>query len=324
MVRGETEISRRRFLAGTGQAGAGILAGAALAADAKAKEAPTERPRRKVRIAAVQTCCQVGDVAANLSNAQRLVKSATEKGAEFVVLAELFTTGMVFGKMDQLAEPIPGPTTQQLCKIAGESSAYIVVGMAEKDEKTGKLHNTSVLISPEGKLLRKYRKVFLYLDENKVFTPGEQPCMLDLPFGKIGVTICYDYIFPEYVRHLVFGGIELLVHSTAWVTTDECERWNYNNGSYRAMGMTRALENGIYFISANHWGDYDVAGNLQAIGQSSIISPWGEILDEVKEGEGIAVAEVDFDKPKPWRENIAPYISDYNEKSRKLDFLKGY
>jgi predicted amidohydrolase len=277
-----------------------------------------------MRIAAIQIQCNVGDVAANLHNAERLIRSAREGGAEFVCLPELFTTGIVLGKMEELAEPIPGPTTQELCRIAKANSIYLVAGMAEKDEGTGKLHNASVLISPQGEVQRKYRKVFLYLDESKGFTPGDEPCICQLPFGKIGITICYDYVFPEYIRSLVFKGIDLLVHPTAWLTTDECERWKYNNGAYRAMGMTRALENGIYFISANHWGNYDLEGNLRGIGQSAIISPWGEILAEVIEGEGVAIADVDFERPEAWKARVAPYISDYHKATQRLDFLNRY
>ena len=273
-----------------------------------------------MKIAAIQIQCKVGDVAANLSNAERLIQSARGEGAEFVCLPELFTTGAA-PKMEALAEPIPGPTTQEFARIAKANSIYLVAGMAEKDKGTGKLHNASVLISPEGELLRKYRKIFLYLGEKEGFVPGNEPCICQLPFGKIGVTICYDYVFPEYIRYLVFRGINLLVHPTAWLTTDECERWKYNNGAYRAMGMTRALENGIYFISANHWGNYDLEGNLRGIGQSSIISPWGEVLDEVVEGEGIAIADVDFDKPEAWKARVAPYVSDYDAAVQRLDFL---
>ena len=277
-----------------------------------------------MKIAAIQIQCQVGDVAANLHHVERLIRSARQGGAEFVCLPELFTTGIVLGKMEELAEPIPGPTTQELGRIAKANSIYLVAGMAEKDEGTGKLHNASVLISPQGEVQRKYRKVFLYLDESKGFAPGDEPCVCQLPFGKIGITICYDYVFPEYIRSLVFKGIDLLVHPTAWLTTDECERWKYNNGAYRAMGMTRALENGIHFISANHWGNYDLEGNLRGIGQSAIISPWGEILAEVVAGEGVAIADVDFERPEAWKARVAPYISDYHKATQRLDFLNRY
>ena len=250
-----------------------------------------------------------------------MIQTAANDGAEFVCLPEMFTTGSTSGQADKFAEAIPGPITQKLGEIAEAHSVYLVGGIPEKDAATGQLHNASVLISPQGELLRKYRKIFLYLNEGKGYAPGDLPCIHDLPGGRIALTICYDYVFPEYIRYLVVNGAQLLVHSTAWLTTDECEQWHYNRGAYRAMGMTRALENGVYFISANHWGDYDAEGNLRAIGQSSIISPWGEILDEVVEGEGVAIADVDFQKPEGWRANIAPYLSDYKAGMERLSFL---
>jgi predicted amidohydrolase len=273
------------------------------------------------KLAAIQICCHVGNVDANLKKARNLIQDASKAGAEFVCLPELFSTGSVADKMYDLAEPIPGTTTDKLSQIARDNRIYIVAGIAEKEPHSGKLYNASVLLSPDGELLKKYRKVFLYLGESEILTPGDESCVCDISFGRIALTICYDYVFPEYIRHLVLQGAELLVHSTAWLTADECERWNYNRGAYRAMGMTRALENGVYFISANHWGNYDVTGDLRGIGQSSIISPWGEILDEVKEGEGIAVADVDFEVPNKWRENVAPYLADFYAGKKRLSFL---
>jgi len=274
------------------------------------------------KLAAIQICPEVGNVDANLEKASRLISDASRAGAEFVCLPELFSTGAVGDRIHELAEPIPGRTTGKLADIAQENRVYVVAGMAEKDVNTAKLHNASVLISPDGKLLKKYRKVFLYLGEKEKYTPGEEFCVCDVSFGRIALTICYDYVFPEYIRHLVLQGAQLLVHSTAWLTTDDCERWHYNRGAYRAMGMSRALENGVYFISANNCGNYDLDGHLRAIGQSAIISPWGEILDEVVEGEGIAIAEVDFEVPIEWRKNIAPYLADFHEGRGRLSFFK--
>ena len=271
------------------------------------------------KLAAIQLCCNVGNVDANLKKACNLIQDASKAGAEFVCLPEMFSTGIVPDKMQDLSEPIPGPTTDELAQIAKSNCVYVVAGIAEQD--LGKLYNASVLISPDGELLRKYRKMFLYLGEREILTPGDESCVCDVSFGRIALTICYDYVFPEYIRHLVLQGAELLVHSTAWLTTDECERWNYNRGAYRAMGMTRALENGVYFISANHWDSYDVSGDLRGIGQSSIISPWGEVLNEVQEGEGIAIADVDFELPTKWRENVAPYLADFHAGRKRLSFI---
>ena len=163
------------------------------------------------KLAAIQICPKVGDIDANLKKASRLIGDASKAGAEFVCLPELFTTGAVGDKIYELAEPIPGRTTVELACIARDNRVYLVAGMAEKDTNTGKLHNASVLIAPDGELLKKYRKVFLYLGEKESFTPGEEFSVCEVSFGRIALTICYDYVFPEYIRHLVLQGAQLLV-----------------------------------------------------------------------------------------------------------------
>jgi predicted amidohydrolase len=94
------------------------------------------------------------------------------------------------------------------------------------------------------------------------------------------------------------------------VTTDLCEQWPYSPMAYRAMGMTRALENGVFYMSANLWGASDPDGQLRAIGQWAIIAPWGEVLAEVEAGKGAAVAAVDFEAPEGWSQAAAPCRED--------------
>jgi len=262
------------------------------------------------RLAVAQTVCKVGDVAQNLENAAELLAEARRQRADLVCLPELFTTGSVPERTAELAETIPGPTTATLGRLAKDCRAFLVAGLLERDPDTGKFHNASVLISPAGELAARYRKVYLYLGERDVLTPGREPCVCDVGFCKLALTICYDYVFPAYVQHLVDRGAELLVHSTAWLTTDACEQWRYHPLSYRALGMARALENTVFFLSANHFGDYDAEGALRAVGQSAVIAPWGEVLAEVQQGQGLAVAEVDFAKAPQWRETAAPYLAD--------------
>lgn len=262
------------------------------------------------RLAVAQTRCRVGDVAANLENAAALLAQAKRARADLVCFPELFTTGSVPERTAQLAEPIPGPATNTLGRLAKECGAFVVAGLLEKDPGGGRFYNASVLLSPAGDLLARYRKVYLYLGERDVLTPGREPCVCDVGFCKLALTICYDYVFPQYLQHLVDQGAELIVHSTAWLTTDACEQWRYNPGSYRAMAVTRALENTAFFLSANHIGDYDASGALRAVGQSALIAPWGEILAEVGEGQGLAVADADFSKAPQWRSAVAPYLAD--------------
>jgi len=262
------------------------------------------------RLAVAQTVCRVGDVAANLANAAALMAEAKRQRADLVCFPELFTTGSVPERAAELAEPIPGPTTETLGRLARDCGAYVVAGLLERDDEAGRFYNASVLVSPSGELAARYRKVYLYLGERDVLTAGDVPCVCDVGFCKLALTICYDYVFPAYVQHLVDQGAELLVHSTAWLTTDACEQWRYSPLAYRAMGLTRALENTVFFISANHYGDYDAEGALRAVGQSAVIAPWGEVLAEVSQGQGLAVAEVDFTRAPQWRAAVAPYLAD--------------
>ena len=262
------------------------------------------------RLAVAQTTCKVGDVAANLEAAAGLLAQAKRERTDLVCFPELFTTGLVPERTAELAEPIPGPTTDTLCRLAKDCGAFLVAGLLERGPDDGRFYNTSVLLSPGGELLARYRKVYLYLGERDILSPGREPCVCDVGFARIALTICYDYVFPQYIQHLVDQGADLLVHSTAWLSTDACEAWRYHPMSYRAMAMTRALENTVFFMSANHSGPYDAAGDLRAIGQSAIIAPWGEVLAEVPEGQGLAVADVDFTKAPQWRSAAAPYAAD--------------
>lgn len=262
------------------------------------------------RLAVAQTVCHVGDVAKNLDQAESLAAQAARLRCDLLCFPELFTTGFVPERFQELAEPIPGPSTERLGALARQAGLFLVAGLLEKDPSTGHLHNAAVVLSPTGSLLARYRKVFLYLGERDLLTPGHEPCICDIGFCKIALAICYDYVFSEYVQFLAQCGAQLLVHPTAWLTTDVCDKWHYHPLSYRAMGMTRALENTVFFMSANLSGSYDAAGSLRAIGQSAVIAPWGEILAEADTGQGVAAAEVDFSQPPRWRETVAPYLAD--------------
>lgn len=264
------------------------------------------------KLAITQIQCAVGEVATNLAKGCDLIAEAARQGAALVLLPELFTTGFPLDRLTDLAEPIPGPTTDQLGEAAAAGGLFVVAGMAEREEATGCCYNAGVVLGPQGNLVAHYRKVYLYLGEREVLTPGRRACLVDLGFAKAGVLICYDYIFPHYVHGLVERGAELLLHPTAWVTTADCERWHYSPLAYRAQGLTRALENSVFFLSSNHWGSCDPAGYLRGIGQSAIIAPWGEILAEIPTGEGVAVAEVNFSDAPTWRAIAAPYLADWD------------
>ncbi len=268
------------------------------------------------KLAITQIECAVGNVDANVSRACEMVAEAAGQGADLILLPEVFTTGFALDEMDRLAEPIPGPTTERFGAAAAEHGIYVVAGMAEVDPQTGAMYNAAVVMGPDRALVSRYRKVYLYLGERDVLSRGDEACLVDLGFARAGVAICYDYIFAHYIHGLVERGAELLLHPTAWVTTDDCEEWHYSPQAYRAQCLTRALENSVYFASSNHCGICDPDGYLRGVGQSAVIAPWGEILAEIPSGEGVAVAEVDLSLAPRWRETAAPYLADWDREIR--------
>jgi len=262
------------------------------------------------KLAVCQTLCKPGDVPANVAQGLDLIAAAGARGAELIVLPECHTTGLTANLRD-LAETVPGPTTEVYGVAAREAGAWVVAGIVERED--GQLYNTAIVLAPTGSLVAKYRKCYLYVGEREGgFCPGDTACVLDVGFVTAGVAICYDYVFAEYLRDLVVRGARLLVHPTAWVDTASCRQWRYPAAeAYRAQCLVRALENGVFFASANHCGPYDEDGHLQAVGRSAIIAPWGEVLAEVAEGPGVAVAEADFSRIEPWAQTAAPYLHDF-------------
>jgi predicted amidohydrolase len=264
---------------------------------------------RWARLAAAQISARPGGKQANLERIGLWAERAGSLGVDLVCFPELCTTAQAASPAAGLAEPIPGPTTDQLAAMARQHGLWMVVGMAEQNPN-GMPYNAAVVIDPAGAVASVYRKMYLFSGERDEFARGTQPCLLDLPFARVGVTICYDFIFPSYIAGLVDRGAELILHPTNWLTTESWVQLGYNQQEYRAVGIARAVENTVWFLSANRYGPCDQSATFSSIGQSAIIAPWGRVLAEVEDGEGLAVAEVDFDAAAAWREQVAQYLAD--------------
>lgn len=259
------------------------------------------------KIAIAQIDCTLGDVPANLAKIAELSEQAAKNGTKLIIFPELATTGyFISDRIDELAEPIPGPTTEALTKIAKDNDIWIVTGMAEKAD--GKYYNVSVVVSPEG-LVRNYRKVHLFDSEKQTFAVGDQQAVVDTPVGKVALTICYDLLFPEYIRSLVLAGADLIINSTNWIA-DEYQRdvWGWTGERTEALASTRALENTVHVAMAARVGQ---EAGFHSLGHSCIAAPSGDFLALIEEGEGVASAEIvtesaDLDR---WR-SIATYLKD--------------
>jgi deaminated glutathione amidase len=269
-----------------------------------------ESMMRRARLAAAQITVRAGDKEHNLARLGQLTDEAAARAADLVCFPELCSTGFVRAGMAGLAECIPGPTTGAIAALAAKHHLWIAAGLAEAHPEGRQPYNSIVVIDAGGELRAVYRKLLLFPGEVGAFATGSHPCLVDLPYTRAGIVICYEYAFPAYVSGLVDRGAELILHPAAWVMTPTKARLRYDPDGFRAVGVARAVENTVWHLSANQYGVYDDAGEMEAVGRSAIIAPWAEVLAEVTAGEGLAIAEVDFDSADEWREKAAPYLVD--------------
>jgi predicted amidohydrolase len=235
-----------------------------------------------MHLAIVQTSPAFGKIKENIQAALELMESTP---ADLYVLPELFNTGYNFIEnleVERVAEQAEGPTFQALRAFGQERFCYIAYGFAEKADY---LYNSAALVGPSG-LVGLYRKVHLFDRENLFFKPGNLGFpVFDLPFGKIGMMICFDWIYPEAARSLAIKGAQLIVHPSNLVLP-YCPD---------AM-LTRCLENRIFAATADRVGRENRGSfDLQFIGTSEIVSPRGEILARLdKDKPGIVAVDVDL------------------------------
>jgi len=231
-----------------------------------------------------------GDKEYNLGKISDLARQAK---AELLVFPEMCTTGYVVknkAELKGLAESIPGgPTVKQLSKISKETGTTLIVGMPELQSK--KVFNSVVVISPQGYITRN-QKSHLFFEEFKYFEPGvNKPVIFKWRGFKIGLGICYDYMFPEYWRTLALQGADLFCNSANFI---------YNYGF--KMMQARSLENGVFGICADRIG---MERGVKFRGGSEIVDNRGEVVKKAGIGEKIYVADLDLKKSRDKKWN--PY-----------------
>lgn len=259
-------------------------------------------------IAAAQMHCVPGDVGANLAIIENLVQLSARDGAGLVILPETATTGyFISDRLAELAEPEDGPTASRLGAIARSAGVHLAVGMAIN--QSGRFYDAQLLFGPDGAHLATYRKTHLFSTEREWFAAGDTPMVVETAIGRIGMTICYDLIFPEYVRRLVDLGADLIINSTNWMTDDfQRNRWGWGGTTVQGLASTRALENGVWLAMADCTGPEQ---NVESIGHSCVAAPSGKIVASIGDAIGVAVAEAVFQSQdlERWK-SIATYLAD--------------
>ncbi|MBI2880129.1 MAG: acyltransferase [Candidatus Tectomicrobia bacterium] len=236
-----------------------------------------------MRVGFYQFAPAFGDAAGNLAEVR---EALARMEADLIVLPELCNTGYQFVSEEEargLAEPIPGgPTCEALAVLARERRAHIVAGVAERDGEG--VYNSCVLAGPEG-YVGKYRKLHLFYEEKRWFRPGEEPPpVFDAGGVKLGLMICFDWIFPETARMLALQGADVICHPANLVFT-LC---------HQAM-VVRCIENRVFAVTCNRTGrDARKPGEtLTYTGGSQVVDPRGKVLARAgAEGEEGCVVEI--------------------------------
>ncbi len=260
-----------------------------------------------IRAAVVQFHPVPDDVAGNLADIAGRVRVAAKDGAQLVVVPETATTGyFIADRLDQLAEPEDGPSATALAMLAKECGVHLAVGMAIVER--GIYYDAQLLFGPTGERLATYRKVHLFSAERDWYGAGDRAVVVDTPLGRIGMSICYDFMFPEFIRRLVDDGAEIVINSTNWISNDFQRGMGWTGEAVEALARTRALENGVWLAMANCTG---TEAGFDSLGHSCIVSPSGRVLASAGPGDAIAMADIvhDSEALTSWR-GIATYRSD--------------
>jgi N-carbamoylputrescine amidase len=260
---------------------------------------------KPVKIGTVQMSCTKSP-SENLQKAKEKIREAAIKGAQIVCLQELFTS-LYFCDVEDydhfnLAEAIPGPSTDSLSSLAKELGVVIIASLFEKRTK-GIYHNTTSVLDADGAYLGKYRKMHIPDDpsyyEKFYFTPGDLGYkVFKTKFATIGVLICWDQWYPEASRITALMGAEVLFYPTAigWATSQDEATNTEQYGAWQTIQRSHAVANGLHVVSVNRVG-FEQNGAMKFWGGSFIANPLGTILYKAShESEEVNVTEIDLNK----------------------------
>ena len=271
---------------------------------------------RIVKIGLIQHSCSA-DLQSNMAKAIQGIRNAAAQGANIVCLQELFTSLYFCDKEDyapfDLAEAVPGPSTEILERVAKELDVVIIASLFEKRAE-GLYHNTAAVIDANGTYLGKYRKMHIPDDpayyEKFYFTPGDLGFKsFQTKFGKLGVLICWDQWYPEAARLTALTGAEILFYPTAigWADGEDPKVNAIQHNAWETIQRSHAVANGIPIVSVNRVGH---EGNQTFWGGSFVTGNQGEILFKAShDKEEVSVVEVDLGKSNSTRMHW-PFLRD--------------
>jgi N-carbamoylputrescine amidase len=268
------------------------------------------------------------DPEANFASAVRHIREAARLGAQIVCLPELFRAQYFCQREDlrlfDLAEPIPGPSTEKLAEVAREAGVSIVASLFER-RAPGLYHNTAVTLDKAGKIASVYRKMHIPDDplyyEKYYFAPGDLGFQaVDLDVGRVGTLVCWDQWYPEGARLTALKGAEVLFYPTAigWHPAEKDEFGAAQYDAWQTIQRAHAIANGVYVAGVNRVGheNGDILGNrvagqgIEFWGGSFLADPFGRIIAKASHNaEEILLGEIDLALIEETRRNW-PFLRD--------------
>lgn len=266
----------------------------------------------------------VADIDANINKLKNNIKELASQGAELIILQELHNS-LYFCQTEDtacfdLAEKIPGKSTEDFGKIAKEYQVVIVLSLFEK-RAPGLYHNTAVVLEKDGTIAGKYRKMHIPDDpayyEKFYFTPGDlgfKP--IETSVGKLGVLICWDQWYPEAARLMAMAGADLLIYPTAigWESTDAEEEKDRQRNAWIISQRGHAVANGLHVVAVNRVGHEDdpssQTNGIQFWGSSFVAGPQGEVIEQLSDNKAEnLIVEIDLKRSEDVR-RIWPFFRD--------------
>lgn len=277
----------------------------------------------RLRIGLVQMRCDV-DTDVNLERAVKGIESAADQGAEVVCLPELFRSQYFCQAEDiarfDLAEAIPGPSTERLCALAKARKIEIIASLFEKRSE-GLYHNTAVVIDSVGQIAGRYRKMHIPDDpmyyEKFYFTPGDLGFQsFPVRSANVGVLVCWDQWFPEAARLTALRGAQILFYPTAigWHLHEKEQFGEEQHGAWETVQRGHAIASGVFVVAVNRVGR---EGDLEFWGRSFVADPMGKVIARADESEQTLVVDCDLGRIEYVRRNW-PFLRD-----RRIDAYVG-
>ena len=250
---------------------------------------------RKIKVACVQLRAS-DDMRENIATASSLIRQAAKDGAHFIATPENTNLMALDGgaKLDQTFAEKDDPTVPAFAALANDLNVWLLAGSVAIKVSDSKTANRSYLFGPDGKIEARYDKIHLFdvdvgggetYRESDTVAPGGEAVVVSLPWGRIGLSVCYDLRFPQLYRTLAKAGAEILMVPSAFTVPTGKAHWH-------TLLKARVIENEAFVMAPAQGGTH--ANGRKTYGHSLIISPWGEILAEAGDDPGIIAAEIDL------------------------------